>query len=455
MKNIDWQSIECLLGRPWFYRLWVIQEVSQARRAIVVCGQSKISWTVLATSLAYIVQNDLTNHLDPVCIFPCNNVIGIQQIRRRYYKDPLFTIALENTHGSCRDPKDKIFALMSISGGCDMFDWETSFDYDLSVEELYKRFAIWDIVRNRTLRILTCVTPPSEYSDQPTILPSWVPDWTRTLDRQLLVRVNATSKVSAGSRKDGEVWFSREKTIMYAEGIIINSIGVTGSETYSLKITSIFEIDSASVNELQATKEWLLEYWNVAKDSHLMTRKTYDAFWRTMLCDMDDKGLPAPKRYSEYFLEYFKSMREAPDMLKTILENPAPVVPFAIKGSYRLVKLATSIGLTSESSLSHSWRLNMWFDEYLRSSTLIENLLHKWGKSKRFCRTRDGRLARVPTHAAMGDVICILHWSEVPHVIRSQGDGTYTVIGECYVHGVMHGEALELPSYRPEILRLH
>jgi hypothetical protein len=177
IRNFEWTSVRALFQRSWFHRLWVIQEVSNAKRAIVLCGNSTISWNVLATSATYLMENDLTKYLDPLCDLACNSVASIQQTRRHRTRDPLFTVALDNTYGGCRDPKDKIFALMSISAGRDNFDWEISFDYALPFEELYKRFAIWDITRNRTLRTLSCGTSASPGSAT-VILPSWVPDWT-------------------------------------------------------------------------------------------------------------------------------------------------------------------------------------------------------------------------------------------------------------------------------------
>lgn len=453
IKNIDWVSIRALLQRSWFHRLWVIQEVSSAKRAIVICGSQAISWNALATSLTYLVDNDLTKYLDTVSGLACTSVASIQQIRRRETKDPLFTVALDNTYGDCRDPRDKIFALMSISEGRDIFDWEISFDYTLLVEELYKRFAIWDIARNETLRVLSCETSGSKNS-QATDLPSWVPDWTQILDRHLLVRASSTSTFCASKGKESEVWFTHDKNVMHVEGAIVDSIHTLGSEPHPLKTTSLFEIDYITIQQLHGLKDWLLESWEIAKASRPMTPTTYDAFWRTMLCDLESSGKPAPKKYSEYFLRYSKFVREAPAVFSEIIDNPAPITPYGLTAFETLLTQAVSIDSFSAALAPDSWAFHTWFEEHNRTNTLIEDSLQKWGKSKRFCRTRDGRLARVPRHATTDDMICILHGSEVPHVLRQQDDGTYTVVGECYVHGIMHGEALSLATYQPQILRL-
>jgi hypothetical protein len=451
IKNIDWVPIRALLQRSWFRRLWVIQEVSNARRAVVLCGSDTISWNALATSLTYLVENDLTKSLDATCGMACNSVANIQHIRQQHVKDPLFTVALDNTHGDCLDARDKIFALMSISEGRDIFDWEISFDYSLPVEELYKRFAIWDIARNETLRAISCETSASKESEL-SLLPSWVPNWTRNLDRYLLVRANATSTFSAGMEKEKEVWFTHNKSLMHVEGAIIDSIYTIGSEPHSLKTTSLYEIDDATITQLRKLRGWLLECWNIANASQPMTQATYDAFWKTMLCGLDSAGHPAPRTYSKYFLTYFKFIREAPEVFSAIIDNPAPVAPYGLTLLEKLVTQAISLDMLSTTLTPEAWEFHKWYDQDLRTNTLVEDSLHKWGKSKRFCRTKDGRFARVPKHAAAGDIICILYGSEVPHVLRLQENGTYIVIGECYVHGVMHGEVLA--AYQPQILRI-
>lgn len=41
------------------------------------------------------------------------------------------------------------------------------------------------------------------------------------------------------------------------------------------------------------------------------------------------------------------------------------------------------------------------------------------------------------------DMVVILFGGKVPYVIRELGEGKYSFIGECYVPGLMAGEAVE------------
>ena len=72
----------------------------------------------------------------------------------------------------------------------------------------------------------------------------------------------------------------------------------------------------------------------------------------------------------------------------------------------------------------------------------IEMSLQNWASGRVFCSTQHSRLGFVPKNTKVGDVVCILYGSEVPYILRPRDDGSYAVIGECYVHGIMHGEVL-------------
>ena len=48
--------------------------------------------------------------------------------------------------------------------------------------------------------------------------------------------------------------------------------------------------------------------------------------------------------------------------------------------------------------------------------------------------------------AQENDIICILYGCSVPVVLRKQeveGESFWELVGECYVHGMMDGEAME------------
>ena len=47
-----------------------------------------------------------------------------------------------------------------------------------------------------------------------------------------------------------------------------------------------------------------------------------------------------------------------------------------------------------------------------------------------------------PLSAEKGDLICVLYGYDKPLVIRKK-NGYHVVVGECYVYGLIYGEAME------------
>jgi hypothetical protein len=60
---------------------------------------------------------------------------------------------------------------------------------------------------------------------------------------------------------------------------------------------------------------------------------------------------------------------------------------------------------------------------------------------RRCSSTRKGYLGHVPKSAMVEDVICVIAGAAIPFTIRPNEKG-YSLIGQCYLHGYMEGEAL-------------
>ena len=64
-------------------------------------------------------------------------------------------------------------------------------------------------------------------------------------------------------------------------------------------------------------------------------------------------------------------------------------------------------------------------------------------KERQFLRTEEGYIGTGPSRTAAGDKVVILYGSILPFVLREHGEGRYLLVGEAYIHGLMHGEALK------------
>ena len=68
---------------------------------------------------------------------------------------------------------------------------------------------------------------------------------------------------------------------------------------------------------------------------------------------------------------------------------------------------------------------------------------------RRFGVTRRGYMALVPADAETGDVVAVFVGAKVPYALRKSAGAAaskYRLVGEAYLHGFMHGEALARPA---------
>jgi len=79
----------------------------------------------------------------------------------------------------------------------------------------------------------------------------------------------------------------------------------------------------------------------------------------------------------------------------------------------------------------------------LVNSTPFLNSIRIYSIGRRFCVTTRGYMGRVPHGSAVGYMICIFFGGCIPFVLRECSDRYFRLIGECYTHGVMDGEAMK------------
>ena len=61
---------------------------------------------------------------------------------------------------------------------------------------------------------------------------------------------------------------------------------------------------------------------------------------------------------------------------------------------------------------------------------------------RRFSTTREGYIGLAPSRTRAGDVVCVIKGANVPFILRPRGENKYILVGECYFHGIMHGEVM-------------
>ncbi len=78
----------------------------------------------------------------------------------------------------------------------------------------------------------------------------------------------------------------------------------------------------------------------------------------------------------------------------------------------------------------------------IRQIITIERRFLQMATGRRFCMTESGRTGWVHGSAVTSDLMSVLYGSTVPILVRPYEDA-FRVIGQCYVEGIMDGEAVE------------
>ncbi|KAI1154437.1 heterokaryon incompatibility protein-domain-containing protein [Nemania diffusa] len=104
------QGLEQLLSRPWFGRVWILQEVANARRALLCCGLASIPAQIFALSPT-LLEVDLDSHSKTVFeLMPAYSRGGSRKPR----KLDLLSTLIKCYRLRVSDPRDRIFALLGL-----------------------------------------------------------------------------------------------------------------------------------------------------------------------------------------------------------------------------------------------------------------------------------------------------------------------------------------------------
>lgn len=185
----DWESIKGLTSRPWFRRLWVVQEVALGKDPVVVCGEHVFPWVALKSLIAFtyaihkfpVLRRVAFSTFDALLtVFEClSNAAGISNARQGQSNDRpkmhfIYSLFSLNANFDSTDPRDRIYALLSLDTAKKYRDVFRP-DYEIKVEDLYVKVAREIIMKEDSIRFLHLAGISHRRSLS---LPSWVPDWT-------------------------------------------------------------------------------------------------------------------------------------------------------------------------------------------------------------------------------------------------------------------------------------
>jgi hypothetical protein len=443
------QALNDFMQRPWFSRLWIVQEVTSAREIHVLCGEFHINWRKLYDGLKFArlcgVAIDTTDCPAYICWAPFN-------LRLEQQRDVGLQYLLEEyRYADCRDPKDKIFAhfglthLTHLNSLQSLRDEYESIgitpDYEMPVEEIYKIFAYGIIRTKGNLDILSLL---GLFSTETASLPSWVPDWKPSIEGLPLLTYTRSGSEPKLYRASGESKASpkliQSTNTLVLKGFIYDTILHVGNKyerlaevgpksRHSLSLRTAWVYLRPYLEWTHSTSTLFAQYDYIALRHGTGTRQEQvDAYWQTLFCASKSDLC----NYPEIFGQEMDAQRAA-ELYKTWSRWRIPT------------RLAFRLGLSSPLllvfplcillDLALLFLLN-WSSPWVA----VEFLSFTKLPGRRLARTRRGHLALVVAGAREDDSIGIFQGGKTPFVIRATGTGAWRMLGDAYVNGIMKGE---------------
>lgn len=179
-----WTAVDNLLGRQWWSRTWVVQEVwSTSDRAIVQCGKKTIRWKIFQRAMSY---HEYWDDIGKTMKDSSDCRVGVwAQLQRRYglalhlckmrlLNGKLSDLLWNTWDRDAADPRDKVFAVLGLVGEENrplMIP-----DYNKTVKKVFCE-AARDIIRTEDSLDILLAAGGSKPACNGGMLPSWVPDW--------------------------------------------------------------------------------------------------------------------------------------------------------------------------------------------------------------------------------------------------------------------------------------
>jgi hypothetical protein len=390
-------AIQHFIERPYFGRVWVIQEVVVAKNATIHCGSFLIDFKVLHLATMRMTGSGFY----PFSIFT-QNVIHLGHWTRSFLEMDAagreenldLRLFMDSRDRDATNLRDKVFSLQGITN--EKLAEGITIDYDKSTERVYTEFAKNMINVRPYLRILSSVSLQHRTTTS-LRLPSWVPDWSQQIHLGCILnryyRFDPQKLFCAAGTTTPRLTISESSDTIGMEGVRLDSVS---------RIIPVMPLLKAKdENSISVTETSLREM--AAEITSLETYPfTGEPFWRAFF--------------------------------RTLTTDRTAFSP-RIDGDYRAKFL---------SSFS-DWKLNEGQKLPAEAWAEVSKTIGQIIEYKDMFLSTQGYLGLSQEGFQVGDVVCIFLGGEVPFLLResmSPNGGRFQFLSECYVHGVMDGEAL-------------
>jgi hypothetical protein len=482
-----WELVLELLANRWFCRRWPVQEFAFARDADICWGGETMPWQTFIDALALFIRQKeyieyapsklatFSDQKDPLgealtwraqCLIHATNSLFRKSINGEVQQKMMsleYLVTCLLIPFKTTDPRDSIYAALSMAKDTPrvpeiselrkpsiLLDYRIAPNYALEAVDVYVAFVEYCIESSKRMDILCRHWAPvggSGLDDSP---PSWIQSVKEhAFGGRLGGRLNADGLVDSTYSVGGLVYnasagftdvgcITREETLSYQHTSIEMSKKPISQDTPLLR-------RSRSPYYTLTTKSYYIgRIWNVSRRMLLgliprgalevggwaQGSSAEDApndLWRIMVANRGPNGSIAPAWYRRAFVETLRYVDKNGDLdtnrVKHLEQTPKTIISFL----NRLQQVVLN---------------RCVFQADIFGSGLIGR-----GFGSSMIGLGDGNIG-------YHDEVHILPGCSVPVVLRHEGS-FYSLVAECYLHGVMEGEAADaLQTAQPDKIRI-
>ncbi|RWA12865.1 hypothetical protein EKO27_g2232 [Xylaria grammica] len=410
--NTVQEALVNLLSRPWFRRIWVIQEFVVSPNIDMYCGRTSCEWGSFSMMFNYsFVEAHVSwDHITPpkrkLDFFRgLTQIMQMHELRQKFHSkdsdnpppENLFWLLSRCRTAEATMPVDKVFALLNLSSKGRNIEP----DYLKSKADIYREFAELALQDGSNILSEAALTNRADPS-----LPSWVPDWSEPPARINLSHILVAPEgfihfnVHKGSRVQDQARPQIRGDSLFVKGIILQTIAVVGGDR-PVPGTNIDE--APNLTNLIIILSYIRALLQV--EGLYPTGEEMDMVAGILLEANQVRGAGNVRSFWENTQS--RDLLFEPEI--SVLSPDTDNLHEAI--SHR--RLADPLGYANMCRAIAGRRLAITDQQYA---------------------------GLVPRDARYGDKICIIQGFNVPYVLRQVGDH-YILIGDAYVHGIMLGEA--------------
>lgn len=376
------RALSHLFDRDWFDRLWIRQEIFLAKQnsAIVQCGRITVHWELFRGAWLVIRRKPWENLEQHLE----DRLTSFDGILFQYPETGLEMLRQDFGFAKCQEPHDRIYAVRALLP--EKLRAAIKPNYTRPLIDTYREAVLAHLEVVGNLDILG----QCQFSDTWTG-PSWIPDWSSDEGHPGLP---LDLRMASGMIKTP--WETNEyMTMLKVTGVTATTLSEIRPLLPLPAWKNNFECISRVISPLLAEENRALSEKYPAGGTLL------DAYTRTLCNDVfnDNHDVPTGRQFPCYEI--------AKQQIQQLKSNTIKQHPIE---NWELGKLQRRI------SYSCSGRL--------------------------FMRTENDLIGLAPHSAKRGDQVCTLFGSRKLFILRPLRGQRYSVVGEWYLCGFSHGEAI-------------